>query len=821
MTTARFAVSDGRYVDADPAQDLVDVLGEDTAAGLLPISLPADVHRQLLADGRIADPDRGDHNEECFWVQDRAWWFRFSLPDVEADESNEVSLIIDRLDTQATVWLNGAPLGTHANAFRPARFDLPTQLRNATLTVRIDPPAKDEEGSESEYATAAARLRKPCYAYGWDFAPVRPSIGIGSITVVQRDRGSIEYVDFRTVSIADSAKVTVNVDAVAVAGKAATVRLELRDPDANVAVVGSGSTGSSITLQVPRPKLWWTHDRGEPALYTLRTDLVVDGEVVDTDVRRVGIRTIELDQSADTIGGQHFRFILNGEAVASLGANWAPSGLSAAAPDDTRAHRYLTLARDAGMSMLRIWGGGYYETDLFYELCDELGILIFHDFMFANREYPVDEDYLAEVEREATHQVRRLVSHPCMALWCGSNEIEAVAAIYEWPELRVSAALFHALLPRVVAANSDLGYIGSSPCEFNAHDKGDRHNWQVWHGVDVDPSPETRAAMDWYPTTDRASLDDPMTKAYVAIAHPRRYLDDVTRFVSEYGLGSYCWYSTLEKWLDPEALQIDHPQLFKRSRPGRFGPFNKVEIFLDAMVGVPADLPSYVRATQLMQAEGIKLGTEHFRRLWPICSGELLWQLNDCWPSISWALVDTELRPKPAWYYTRRFFAPFLASVKPVDGGVELWLTNNGRVDIDEDLTIRTTSFTGDVLWSAQISARSEANTSRAVGTWSLEEIEAGASSYLTVAGRTTSNRHFFTDVVEMERTTPPIDVDVTRSGDRLDVTVGSDALALMVTVTAGDALFDDNCFDLHPGHPRTVTAYGVPEGTNIEILAN
>jgi beta-mannosidase len=816
VSTQRIAVTDGTYVDADPGQTSPD-------ATWTPIKLPVDVHRQLVAEQRIDDPDHGDANHACVWVQDRAWWFRFLLPDLEVGDDSDLSVVLDRVDTQATVWLDDTLLGSHANAFRPATFALPTQLSGATLVVRIDPPPRDDDGS---YTTAPDRLRKPAYAYGWDFAPVRPSIGIGSVTVVRRDRAAIDYVDVRTVSVADPARVAVRVDSSAVGSTVASVRLKVTDPDGNVVATASGDAGARLDLEVAAPRLWWTSDRGRPDRYELTSELLVDGEVVDTDVRRIGIRTIELDRSPDPTGGEYFRFILNGEPVASVGANWVPCGMSTAAPDDVRTVALLTLARDAGMSMLRIWGGGYYETDAFYETCDELGLLIWHDFMFANREYPQDEEYLTEIAEEATHQVRRLVSHPCLALWCGNNEIEAIAAIYEWPEPRVSPKVFYDVLPAAVSTYSDSPYVGSSPCEFNDHDKGDRHNWQVWHGVDANPTPATRACMDWYPTATWPALDEPGTKAYVAVAHPRRYLDDVTRFASEYGLCSYSSFETLEKWLDPEALRINHEQLLERSRPGRFGPYNKVEIFLDATVGIPDNLPDYVRATQLMQAEGIKLGTEHFRRLWPICSGELLWQLHDCWPSISWSLIDTDLRPKPAWYYTRRFYSPLLASVKPVDGGVELWLTNNGHESFAETFEVVTTTFGGDVLWSAEVVGRSEPGTSQAVTGWSLEEIKAGPSSYLTAVSPTTGNRHFFTDVVDMERAVPQVEVTQRRDGDRLDVTVSADSLALMVTVAAGDARFDDNCFDLHSVHhpagkPRTVTAYGVPADATVTVKSS
>ncbi|HEX3899354.1 MAG TPA: glycoside hydrolase family 2 protein [Mycobacteriales bacterium] len=807
MATQRIAVIDGQYVDAAPGEQAPET-------SWAPITLPLDVHRQLVAEHRIDDPDHGDSNHACTWVQDKSWWFRFPLPDIEAGADGDLMLVIDRLDTIATVWLDDALLGNHESCFRPAHFTLPAALNGATLTIRLDPPRPDEDG---DYETARVNLRKPAYGYGWDFAPVRPSIGVGSITVLRRDRASIDYVSVRTTSTADPAQVAVRVDATG----DATVRLTLTDPDGYVAATAEGDLGETTTLDIASPRLWWTSDRGEPSRYTLTSEVLVDGEVVDTDVRKIGIRTIELDRSPDPTGGEYFRFILNREPVASLGANWVPAGMSTAAPDDERTVRFLTLARDAGMSMLRIWGGGYYETDAFYDACDSLGLLIWHDFMFANREYPQEEAYLAEVDAEATHQVRRLNAHPCMALWCGNNEIEAIAAIYDWPEWRVSPKVFYEALPHAVEIYSDLPYVGSSPCEFNDHTKGDRHNWQVWHGVDANPTPETQASMDWYPTAEWPALDDPKTKAYVAIAHPRRYLDDVTRFASEYGLCSYSHLETLEKWLDPEALQINHEQLLERSRPGTFGPLNKVEIFLDATVGIPDNLPDYVRATQLMQAEGIKLGTEHFRRLWPICSGALLWQLHDCWPSISWALVDTELRPKPAWYYTRRFYSPLLASLKPVDGGVELWLTNNSRETFEENFEVRTTTFAGTPLWAAEAGGRSEPGSSRAIAEWSLDEAHASLSSYLTVTSPTAHNRHFFTDVVEMERTVPEIDVQQVRDGDRLEVTVHAEAFALMVTATAGDAVFDDNCFDLHPGQPHTVTAYGVPADATVEVVAS
>ena len=229
MSTQRIPITSGQYVDTDlTAEHAAD-------AAWSTISLPVDVHRQLLADGRIADPDFGDNNKACEWVQERSWWFRFPLPDDDGD----LTLVLDRLDTRATVWLDGELLGSHANAFRPAAFPLPDALSGATVTVRIDPPAPDADGS---YNTAAEHLRKPCYGYGWDFAPCRPSIGIGSVTVVRRDRAAIDCVNFRTLSLSDVARVAVTVAATEFGDADTTVRVQLVDPSGTVVATGDGAT---------------------------------------------------------------------------------------------------------------------------------------------------------------------------------------------------------------------------------------------------------------------------------------------------------------------------------------------------------------------------------------------------------------------------------------------------------------------------------------------------------------------------------------------------------------------------------------------------
>ena len=436
-------------------------------------------------------------------------------------------------------------------------------------------------------------------------------------------------------------------------------------------------------LSLADPPLWWTHDLGEPALHDLRVVLSAGGEEVDARERRVGVRTLELDQRPDPEepGTRFFRFVLNGVGIFARGANWIPADSFVGALEAGRYERLIDAALDAHMNMLRVWGGGIYEHDVFYDLCDRRGVLVWQDFMFSCATYP-EAPLAAEVELEARSQVARLGGHPCLALWCGNNENQWIHDM-QFPERggeRVPGALFYdEILPRVVAElDPRTPYWPGSPFggdDHNSRHEGDVHNWEVWHGQ------------------SRRRFGEPVHNAPTpeSVAFTR-YAEDEGRFISEFGVLAAPDRETLRRWIPAGQLSHHSPAMDHHTKDN---PKNKIDMLLESVTGVAGDLDEFVDFSMIAQAEALKFGIEHFRRRAPHCSGALVWQLNDCWPVLSWALLDYHGFGKAGYYAVRRAFAPVLGSFK--DGG-ELWVTNDTGARAEGVARVRLGSFAGAVL---------------------------------------------------------------------------------------------------------------------------
>src|SRR5215207_1424293 len=412
--------------------------------GWIPIPVPGDVHRALLDAGRIDDPFYDRNEEECAWIEDREWWYRLSFdgPQEPLQPDERLRLIFHGLDTFATLWLNGEELGRHCNMFREAVFDVSGRVRAGepnTLALCFDRPldhagagAPDQWGRNPERAA----MRKAQFGFGWDWGPRLPTIGVWRPVELRREcRAAIRSVHFYTLEIERSegkAAVAVRVEAEYFAADgpltaSITLTSEGRPAAEHTFTLEGKETHLAGTtyLTVERPRLWWTHDLGESSLYDLRVVLMQDGAELCRQERRVGIRIIELDQSPDPAeyGTRFFRFVLNGVPIFARGADWIPADSFLGAIPQERYEELLEAAKEANMNMLRVWGGGIYEHDAFYDLCDEKGLLVWQDFMFACATYPEEyPQFVAEVDAEARYQVRRLRSRPCVALWCGNNE---------------------------------------------------------------------------------------------------------------------------------------------------------------------------------------------------------------------------------------------------------------------------------------------------------------------------------------------------------------------------------------------------------------
>ena len=790
----------------------------------LGIPVPGDVHRALISAGRIPDPYYDRNESACAWMEEREWWYRltFNAPAEAAAAGERLQLVFEGLDTFATVYLNGEEIGEHHNMFRPAAFDVTSRLRLGqpnVLAVRFDPPLQRISGKTlSAWGRNPERtaMRKAQFGYGWDWGPRLPTIGIWRRVVIRRDRrATLVGVHFTTLDITragDRAVVAVRVEAQCVGAPsplAASVQLTSPTGDSvtvsEVSLEGDGpALEATAYLTVDRPKLWWTHDLGEPALYDLTVTLRDADTLLAEERRRVGIRTLVLDQSPDPAerGTRFFRFILNGVPIFARGADWIPCDSFVGAIGPERYTALLEIAREGNMNMLRIWGGGIYEHDHFYGECDRLGILVWQDFMFACAMYPEDDpDFIAEVDAEARYQVRRLRAHPSLALWCGNNENQWLHDTRYWnlAELPPYGALYYdTILPRAVAdLDGQTPYWPGSPFggnDHNSREQGNVHNWEVWHGnfprrFGEPPRRE--------PTPENVSF--------------LRYAEDMGRFISEFGMHAAPVAETLRRAIPSDQLYHHSPSMDWHNKDN---PKNKGDDLMLSTTGLPDSLEQYITFSQIAQAEGLKFGVEHFRRRKPHCSGTLVWQLDDCWPVLSWSVLDCYGFGKAGYYYLRRAYAPVLASFKASgDGALELWVTNDTLSDVRDTASLRLATFTGQVVWEATRELHVPAGASRAVWCWAAGELPAGADRYVSVrssSGLFDSNRHFFTAIKDLVRQPAAPDMQLAAAGPRqvrVTLRAPSDRYVYFAHLTSPFewTRFSDNYFDLEPGASRDV----------------
>ena len=795
-------------------------------SGWIDVPVPGDVHRALIGAGRIEHPYYDRNEDKCAWIEDREWWYRlqFDGPAAAREPNERLRLVFEGLDTFATVWLNGERLGEHHNMFRAASFDVSERLRIGapnTLAVCFDRPLDHITGFadfESTWGRNPERvfMRKAQFSFGWDWGPRLPNVGIWRVVDIHRERrAALRGVHFYTLELApEQALVAVRVEVDRFASDAPLlVNVRLRDPETHQPLIstwqtldGDGDRLSTVAyLTVDHPRLWWIHDLGEPYRYDLEVVLEQSSLVLDRHNQQVGIRTIALDQAPDPDepGTRFFRFVLNGVPIFAKGANWIPADSFVGAIPGERYAALLAAARDANMNMLRVWGGGIYEHDTFYEVCDALGLLVWQDFMFACALYPEDNpDFVAEVEAEARYQVARLRSHPCLALWCGNNENQWLHDKQAWdtPGARVPGALYYdAILPRVVAElDGQIPYWPGSPYGGNDHNSmadGDRHNWDVWHG-----------------DSPRRFGEKPHGDISPEGVSYRRYAEDVGRFISEFGMHAVPVYETLRRDIPADQLYHHSPAMDHHNKDN---PKNKGDNLMVSVTGLPENLEDYIAFSMIAQAEGLKFGIEHFRRRKPHCSGTLFWQFNDCWPVLSWSVMDYYGFGKAAYFYARRFYAPVLASFQSQDdGSIALWLVNDTLGAVQENVSVRLATFDGRTLWEETQPLRAEPNTSQPVLRWAAAQIDAGPDRYLYVRsaeGTFPENRLFFAPIKDLQRDPVPPDVTITAWDEhRLEVTITAVQYAYFVhLVVPHEAThFNDNYFDLESGQSRVVTVW-------------
>ncbi|SFK29500.1 beta-mannosidase [Amycolatopsis sacchari] len=604
-------------------------------------SVPGCVHTDLLAAGLVPDPYLDENEARLAWIGRVDW--RYETEFEHTPDASIVDLVCGGLDTVARLELNGTEIGTTANMHRGYRFDVTHLLTPGTnrLAITFTSALDHAEAQREHYGDLPHTndhpfnlVRKMACNFGWDWGPVLVTAGIWRpIALEQWRRARLASVRPLVTVDGNTGHAEVHIALQREDDAPVEVRVSLAGQE--VATTTSEES-TVVTVDVPEPRLWWPRGYGEQHRYPLEVVLSTpEGEELDRWSRQVGFRSVELDTSADE-HGTAFRFVVNGKRVFAKGANWIPDDCFPHRVGRDRYARRFTQATDAGVNLLRVWGGGIYESDEFYDLADERGILVWQDFLFACAAYPEEEPLRGEVVAEAREAVTRLAPHPSLVLWNGSNE--NVWGYHDWgwqPRLgdrTWGLGYYTDVLPKIVAElDPTRPYCPSSPWSFSAErhpndpDHGCTHLWDVWNQRD-----------------------------YLG------YLDYTPRFVSEFGFCGAPTATTLHRALSGD-LTPDSPGVIAHNKAAN-GPA-KLAARLAEHFPPPAAFPAWHWATQLNQARAIGLGIRHFRSLAPDCAGTIVWQLNDCWPVISWSVVDGDERLKPAWYALRDSYADRLVTI--------------------------------------------------------------------------------------------------------------------------------------------------------------
>src|ERR1041384_2001652 len=660
-----------------------------------PATVPGSVHTDLLANKLIGDPFYRDNEQKQQWIGKTDWEYRttFKVNQQTLDHKN-LELVFEGLDTYTDVYLNEKFLIKTDNMFRTWRVNCAGNLKVGDNTLRIqfrspineilpvmakmkyELPAGNDQGEKTSPHT-----RKAPYQFGWDWGPRFVTSGIWRpISLEAWNNARIADLQITQKQVTrEQANLTATIDLVSTGESQAELILE---DVGHKTVVGrkqikltQGTNQVGFDFVVKNPSLWWPNGLGAHPLYTFRARILIGGNLANERSVRTGLRSLEVRQ-LDDAWGRSFAFIINGVPVFAKGANWIPADSFPTRMTREKYRWLIKSAADANMNMLRVWGGGIYETDEFYEMCDEMGILVWQDFMFACSMYPATQEFLDSVRAEAIDNVKRLRNHPSIVLWAGNNEVETAWLNWGWRKTLPASVwddytkIFHGVLKEVTASydptrtywpSSPHGGLDDDPDSIRS---GDTHFWRVWHAAE--------------PFSD--------------------YEKQTPRFMSEYGFQSFPNIETVKAYTIESDRDIESPIMLAHQRHPRGNQLVREYMLRD--YAQPKDFESFLYVSQVLQAEGIRLGAEHLRRIMPHNMGSLYWQINDCWPVASWSSIDYFGRWKALKYYARRFYNDLLISPSVQNGYLKMFVVSDRTKPVPAQIRVTLMNFEGATLKS-------------------------------------------------------------------------------------------------------------------------
>jgi beta-mannosidase len=780
---------------------------------VIPATVPGCVHTDLLAAGLIEDPYYRDNELGVMWIGEADWTYRRSFAvDSELLDHERVLLRCKGLDTLATLSINGQRVARTDNMFRTWEYDVKGLLREGEnrIEVRFDAPmpyvrAKGQERTLPAWSVGDHKLdgggwirKEPCN-FGWDWGPKLVTCGIWrDIELVAFDTARLRGVHIlQDHSQEGQVALTVRLQAESVGSAPLHARIEVSHAGASIAqaeVALVDGVGEAL-LTIAEPELWWPRGMGDQPLYHVAVQLLdASGQALDADEKRIGLRRLRLVREFDR-WGQSFHFEANGVPFFAKGANWIPDDTFATRLTPESYRRSLQDAVDANMNMLRVWGGGLYEADVFYDLCGEMGLCVWQDFIFACATYPTfDRAFMENVAAEAEDNIRRLRHHPSLALWCGNNELEQGLVGDTWTDRTMSwldyAKLFDDLLPKLVhRLDPERDYWPSSAHtpigdRSNANDprSGDAHLWSVWHG---------KMPFEWYRTCEH-------------------------RFNSEFGFQSFPEPKTVYSYTAPQDRNITSYVMEHHQRSG-IGNTTIMTYMLD-WFRLPTSFESNLWLSQILQGMAIKYAVEHWRRAMPRGMGTLYWQLNDCWPVASWSSVDSLGRWKALQYMARHFYAPLLISgLEDIEtAAVEVHVTSDLLQPCEGQIGWNLTNVAGEVLASGGRPVTIAANGDTLAETLDLKAHleQYGPRDVLLWlelqrdAQVISRNLVTFARPKHLELAEPEIRRTIRDAGDgtfRVTLEANKPALWAWLELAGTDARFSDNFVHLFPGRPSQI----------------
>lgn len=766
--------------------------------------VPGSVHSDLMRNGLIPDPYKGTNEAMVQWVEEMSWEY-FTIFKVPASMLTKeyVELTFEGLDTYASVFLNDSLVLTSDNSFRTWKVDAKSRLKSGKnfLKIKFYPAVKrgrELATSFPQKLPGGERVftRKAQYQYGWDWGPRLVSCGIWKpLKIAAFDGETPQNPVLRQTSLSDQ---VANLEYSATFKKAIEknqlVKILWGDSLLGEKEIKAGSASVSLTIKISNPEKWWCNGSGKPFLYELKAEHsgTENSKPFYSKTFTVGLKHIELKTEPDP-SGSSFYFRLNDRAVFMKGANWIPVHVFNLQETENHTKELLILAKNAGVNMLRVWGGGIYESDYFYHLADSLGILIWQDFMFACGMYPGNPEFLETVRMEVSEQIRRIGNHACLALWCGNNEVLEGWNHWGWQKefeysIEDSArvfenykAIFRDLIPsELQKAETQIPWWETSPSlgwgNPTSLKKGDSHYWGVWWGK------------------------EPFSN----------YVSKTGRFMSEYGFQAYPSLHSIKHFSENY-----HPLLgdsILKSHQKHPTGFETIREYLARDYGKFDSLPEMIYFSQIQQAEGMKTAIESHRRKNPYCMGSLFWQWNDAWPGITWSAIDFEGRPKALYYQIKKSFQPVLLSFETHNDSITIHLINDTETSLRGQLKGKVMDETGKSTFEFSYRVAIQAGNASPVQGFSIPAItKAGGKSDKVYKvdfiweTDSVSALYFFKTPVESILSNPGITLKMLDPG-LLELECKSIARNVFLDSDHGKTEFSDNFFNLLPGEKKLVS---------------